>query len=392
MSTLTATDANGRDALIERAAGADDVLGVFATASERLRRMVPFDAAVWATTDPATNLPTAPTRAENMEERIRSVGFNTIERFWEGEFLGRDFNSFAELARAPRPAAGLHQATGGRPSRSARYREVLQVKGFGDEMRAVLRVDGAPWASVNLFRERGREPFEVSEIDLVSKLSQPLAEAVRTQARPPLPARSSDPERGPGLMMFAPGGELVSANDEAAAWIEELPIDSWEKLKHGVDASRPEILPLVFVSTLTRARASALHGEGGTCRSRMRTAAGRWLVCHASCLRDAEGRLGSTALVIEPAKSSEIAPIIVQAYELTEREQEIAQLVAMGAPTAEMAERLFLSPHTVRDHVKAIFEKVGVSSRGELVAKLFAEHYAPVHLAPENAEWVNDPE
>jgi DNA-binding CsgD family transcriptional regulator len=55
-----------------------------------------------------------------------------------------------------------------------------------------------------------------------------------------------------------------------------------------------------------------------------------------------------------------------------------------------MAEQLYLSQHTVRGHLKAIFEKVGVSSRGELVAKLFAEHYGPVHLAPENAERVND--
>jgi DNA-binding CsgD family transcriptional regulator len=191
-------------------------------------------------------------------------------------------------------------------------------------------------------------------------------------------------------MMFAPGGELVSANDEALAWIEELPIDSWEKPADRPGQARPEILPLVLVSTLTRARASALHGEGGTCRSRTRTAAGRWLVCHASCLRDQDGTFGNTALVIEPATSSEIAPIIVQAYGLTQREQEITQLLSHGASTAEMAERLFLSPHTVRDHLKAVFEKVGVSSRGELVAKLFAEHYAPVHLAPENGQWVND--
>jgi DNA-binding CsgD family transcriptional regulator len=191
-------------------------------------------------------------------------------------------------------------------------------------------------------------------------------------------------------MMFSPGGEMISANDEALAWIQELPVDSWEKPVGGPDRSPPGILPLVLVSTLTRARASALHGDGGTCRSRTRTAAGRWLVCHASCLRDPDGEFGNTALVIEPAKSSEIAPIIVQAYGLTEREQEITQLLSHGAATAEMAELLFLSPHTVRDHLKAIFEKVGVSSRGELVAKLFAEHYAPVHLAPENAEWAND--
>lgn len=93
---------------------------------------------------------------------------------------------------------------------------------------------------------------------------------------------------------------------------------------------------------------------------------GQWLVCHASCLRDAEGNLGDIALVIEPAKAAEIAPIIVQAYDLTRREQEITQLIAKGAATAEIAGRLYLSAHTVRDYIKTIFEKVGVSSRGEL--------------------------
>jgi DNA-binding CsgD family transcriptional regulator len=385
MPRLEATTENGLDALLERAQGAESVLELFGTASQRLRRMVPFDASVWLATDPAMNLPTAPTRAENMEERVLSLGPEVLWRFWETEFLEPDVNRFSELTRARTAAAGLHMSTGGHPERSGRYRDVLRAKGFSDEMRAVLRVDGVPWASLSLYRERGREPFGDAEVDLVSRVSTPLAEAVRAHARPPLPSNLPVWRRGPGLMVFAREGELVSANDDALAWMEELQVDGWEKTIRPGPAAGLAGLPLVLTSTVMRARANALSGDSGTSRARMRGASGRWLVCHASCLRDPEGDLGNTALVIEPAKSSEIAPIIVQAYELTEREQEITQLVSHGASTSEMAERLFLSPHTVRDHLKAIFEKVGVSSRGELVAKLFAEHYAPVHLDPGNA-------
>ena len=79
--------------------------------------------------------------------------------------------------------------------------------------------------------------------------------------------------------------------------------------------------------------------------------------------------------MLEPAKASEIAPIVVEAYGLTAREVEVTRLIARGLSTDEIASSLFLSRHTIRDHLKAIFEKVGVSSRGELTSRLFAEHY-----------------
>jgi DNA-binding NarL/FixJ family response regulator len=69
-----------------------------------------------------------------------------------------------------------------------------------------------------------------------------------------------------------------------------------------------------------------------------------------------------------------------EAYALSPREQEVTRLIARGAGTAEIAATLFVSPHTVRDYVKTIFDKVGVSSRGEPTAKFFAEHYTrPLH-------------
>src|SRR5690242_18954810 len=81
------------------------------------------------------------------------------------------------------------------------------------------------------------------------------------------------------------------------------------------------------------------------------------------------------ALVVAPAKASHVAPIIVEAYGLNPREVEVTKLVAKGLKTADIAHRLHLSAHTVRDHLKTVFAKVGTTSRGELVNQLFAEYY-----------------
>lgn len=52
---------------------------------------------------------------------------------------------------------------------------------------------------------------------------------------------------------------------------------------------------------------------------------------------------------------------------LTNRESEVLDLLCQRAGTAEIAERLFLSPVTVRRHISTIARKLGVSSREELV-------------------------
>jgi DNA-binding NarL/FixJ family response regulator len=43
----------------------------------------------------------------------------------------------------------------------------------------------------------------------------------------------------------------------------------------------------------------------------------------------------------------------------------------------EIAESLVLSPHTVEDHTKSLYDKVGVASRQELVARVFLDEYLP---------------
>jgi DNA-binding CsgD family transcriptional regulator len=379
VTPLAPAAAHARDELIDRAQRAESVREVFDVASARLRRLVRFDAAVWLASDPATGLPTAPTRTENMDH----FGVDACLRGWQLEFTVQDVNLYSALARADVPAAGLRQATDDRPSRSPRYRGLVRPHGFSDELRGVLRADGRPWALLALFRADGAPAFDAHESALVAGLSAPLAGAVREQARSSTPSLGDQRAHGPGLMLFAPSGELISVNDDALAWLDELMNDAGDRDAFAFP------LPMVVVSTLMRARAIAQERERGSARARLRSrASGRWLVCHASCMHGPGGEIGNTALIIEPAQAAEIAPLITEAYELSPREQQITQLLARGLGTADIASELYLSTHTVRGYIKALFDKVGVSSRGELVAKLFAEHYAPIHLHRDGVEHV----
>jgi DNA-binding NarL/FixJ family response regulator len=54
---------------------------------------------------------------------------------------------------------------------------------------------------------------------------------------------------------------------------------------------------------------------------------------------------------------------------LSRREREVMALMAGGATNKEIAERLFLSPHTVKDHTSAVYRKLGVRNRAEAVRR-----------------------
>ena len=59
---------------------------------------------------------------------------------------------------------------------------------------------------------------------------------------------------------------------------------------------------------------------------------------------------------------------------LTGREEEIVSLVAQGLRNGEIAEMLKLSEHTVKNHLFRIFEKLGISSRSELILYLLSQN------------------
>jgi DNA-binding CsgD family transcriptional regulator len=98
-------------------------------------------------------------------------------------------------------------------------------------------------------------------------------------------------------------------------------------------------------------------------------------ILHASRLATPAGE--SVAVIIDNASAAEVAPIIMLAYGLSAQERTITGLVCQGMSTVEIANRAGISSNTVQDHLKSVFNKVGVRSRRELVVQILRDHYVP---------------
>jgi DNA-binding CsgD family transcriptional regulator len=160
----------------------------------------------------------------------------------------------------------------------------------------------------------------------------------------------------------------------------------------GISSSAEPLLEELSGSTVEMgARAASIHAVAAAVRTAMamgkaaravelpssavKTPAGTWLVLHGA-LHGAPGR-GEVAVFIQRAHPTLVAPLLLKAYGLTAREQEVTQLVLRGATTTQAAQRLEISPHTFNDHLKSIFEKTGARTRGELSATLFFGEHLP---------------
>jgi DNA-binding CsgD family transcriptional regulator len=327
--------------------------------ADRIDRVVPTDGYFLAATDPETTLAIG-------TGLVRDLPADQCQPHWDYEFLVPDYLKFADIARSGRRVADIHDATGGRPERSPRFKQYRDATGFSSEVRLTFTVGNSAWGLGQLNRLSGR--FTDDEKDWLERASASIGRGLR-RAMVSEPAAAPLQGRGPGVLLLGDTGRVLSATPEATEWLDEL---APELLMSDVGHVR---LPFHAHGFATRVRAAHEDGEPQI-RSRLRTRSGVWLLMHGAVL---EGT-GHVALIIEPAKSSDVAPLIVEAYGLTGRELDVTRAIARGLGTSEIAAELYLSPHTVRDHVKGLFEKVGVSSRGELVHRVFAEHYAaPPH-------------
>lgn len=318
--------------------------------SERVRRVVPYDWGAWATTDPETLLETDAVVEGGPVDCADTI---TAMRL---ELAGADVNLFDALDRSGELAASLACATRGDLSASARHRTVLAPRGLNDELRLLARSGDATWGTGALARATDAGEFDHDEIRFVASVATHLGRGLRAAlTRAPIAAPASG---GAGMLVLDADGAIEASTADAQHWLARMPSP------HGGDYLPPAV-ELVAEHAQAVARGAR---DLRPARLRIQIPGDGWLLVRADVLNGAAGGPPRTAVVLEPAGRAELVPLLHALHGLTERERAVTELLVAGLATDAVADRLAISRHTLRDHVKAIFVKTGVGSRPELTA------------------------
>jgi DNA-binding CsgD family transcriptional regulator len=335
-----------------RLAGAGLDIDKFRAASlQSLRRILTIDAAFYATVDDDTMVMTSALSEAPL--------FDVATRFLDNEYGVADVNKFTEVADLTVGVASLDQSTHGDRWSSPRYREVMEPIGLGDEVRVALRSRGRCWGVLCLHREDGAIGFGRDEVDFLGTVGPILGEGLRhavavtsvTTGRP-MPA-------GPGVLILDADLGVLSSNPQAARWLEVVDDQDWPP-------SMP--LPVAVMSAAAAVRSSAI--DAAAQRTRVRRRLGGWMTVQASPL---SGSLGSTVVVLDAPETDELTSLALAAHGLTPAQSRVTTLVLRGRSTQQIMNELAISANTVQEHLSAVFDKLGVRNRRELVAVLMGQ-------------------
>jgi DNA-binding CsgD family transcriptional regulator len=225
-------------------------------------------------------------------------------------------------------------------------------------MRAVFKSHSRAWGCVVLHRTEESGDFTRADAALLARLSRPIADAIRSSLRTEAARRPS--VDGPGLMVLNRHDQLELINPAANALLEQFP---------AAGTVARDSVPFAI-----RTLASEARSTGGARSVHVPTAVG-WVSVHAS-LPAGRGP-GTVAIVLQEARDERALHLSLETCGLTIREREVATLAIRGFSTTAISERLFISPWTVQDHLKTIFDKTNARSRRELRALAFVRDCLP---------------
>jgi DNA-binding CsgD family transcriptional regulator len=315
-----------------------------------LQSVIGFDRWCWPLADPDTLLPSS-----GIAQHDFGPG---VPRLLELEYSADAFAAKHVLARRADSAGSLSAETGGDLARSSRWDEVMRPVGIGDVAAVACRDSLGCWGWIEAYRDRSDRPFEPEDLELLASVGPSMGSALRRNVIGTNGHVAPEPTP-PGVIVLDGHLRRVSWTKWARVWIDLLPSASL--------FATMGILPSVVYPAATRAR-SERSATGA--HALLRGVDGRWVMIEAAPLDG--GREGEVAVTLRAASAAETFDLFCRAYALSLRERQIVALLVAGLDTRGVTKRLFISPHTVQDHLKSVFAKVGTHSRRELLVKLSA--------------------
>jgi len=343
-----------RDKVARLSSEGRDLISFWRACTEPIADVIPhYWAPCFFTLDPTSLLLTS-----HFDEGVPEMPIEWLEH----EYFDDDVHKLADVAHMQAGVSTLHEATGGDPSSSPRWHANMTLGGDQEMIAALRAKNGDVWGAVSLYREPGKPLFNKSDKAFVCSIAPYLAAGVRGSL---LLGEALEPERAdaPAMVVVDPSMRVESMTACAERWLEDLPDGNW----------RAGRLPMAIRSAVASVASEETAGASATISVQARS--GNWLVIHAAPMVAPDP--GRFAVFVEPAPPTRLASILMAAYSLSEREKDVTRLVLVGQSTSQIAKALVISPHTVQQHLKAIFDKTGVRGRRDLVGKVFFAHYEP---------------
>ena len=335
--------------------------------AERLRRVVPFEAYCATSNDPLSGLLTHVVHDGVMSEKEQRT-------YLEHIFFEEDLNEQRRMVRNRFPVALLSEVTGGKIEHALRCREITGPLGLGYELLGVCSLGHEQWGGINLIRERGDPDFDAREMALLHRIVPHLGAGLKAAVLCKQGSAEPKGESVPGVLVLDEWGRVVQHTEAAERWLRDL-ADLGDGWLEGDGLPAPVWM---VVGALRKALKPETDRDlGGLPSVRVQTCSGRWLTFHGTRTEPRNGRGGETMVIVEPSRPQELAWLRASAYGLSERERAVVDLVVQGASTKEISKVLYISRHTVQEHLSNAFDKVGVRGRHALVKRLFFENLFP---------------
>jgi DNA-binding CsgD family transcriptional regulator len=316
-----------------------------------IRQVVGFDGYAWLLTDPSTWVGIAPLAdvswLSELQRHIRLKYATPLNRWTD---LGGTH------------VALLHDSTGGDLSRSLLWRELLHGHGVGDVASVVLPDQHGCWGFLELFRDTASGSFSPAEAAYLAHLVAPLTAALRRSQARCFTTRTGQERThaGPVVLLLSPELHVLGQTPHTQDYLRTLLPPSGNR----------QPIPASAYNVAAQLLALEAGVDNHPATARVHLADGVWMTLRAARISGPQQPdLHNIAVTIEESSPVERLDLFARAFALSARETQLLEHLATGSDTKALAEQLFLSQHTVQDHLKSIFAKTETRTRPGLLSR-----------------------